>query len=103
MRDRGVNARLVWCLNSVLNVKALVGAFNQEKALVGAFSVITNLRMDPVWTPGHQQVQLLYNVTFEVRCLARNHGALCSFTTKLSKKQGQKAVCHCASRDTIIQ
>ena len=27
-------------LNSVLNVKALVGAFNQEKALVGAVSVI---------------------------------------------------------------
>ena len=26
--------------NSVLNVKALVGAFYQEKALVGAFSVI---------------------------------------------------------------
>ena len=33
-------------LNSVLNVKVRVGAFNQEKALVGAFSVITNLRMD---------------------------------------------------------
>ena len=31
---------------SVLNVNALVGAFNKEKALVGAFSVITNLRMD---------------------------------------------------------
>ena len=28
------------CHNSVLNVKALVGAFNQEKVLVGAFSVI---------------------------------------------------------------
>ena len=27
-------------------MKALVGAFNQEKALVGAFSVITNLRME---------------------------------------------------------
>ena len=27
------------------NVKALVGAFNQDKALVGAFSVITNLRL----------------------------------------------------------
>ena len=27
-------------------VKAVVAAFNQEKALVGAFSVITNLRMD---------------------------------------------------------
>ena len=31
---------------SVLNVKAVVAAFNQEKALVGAFSVITNLRID---------------------------------------------------------
>ena len=31
------------CLNSVLNVNALVGAFNQEKALVGAFSVIVQL------------------------------------------------------------
>ena len=26
-----------------LNVKVVVAAFNQEKALVGAFSVITNL------------------------------------------------------------
>ena len=34
------------CLNSVLNVKAVVAAFNQEKAPVGAFSVITILRMD---------------------------------------------------------
>ena len=36
------------CLNSVLNVKALVAAFNQEKALVGAFSVIvrTNCETD---------------------------------------------------------
>ena len=31
------------CLKCVLNVKALVGAFNQEKALVGAFSVIVQL------------------------------------------------------------
>ena len=29
-----------------LNVKAVVAAFNQEKALVGAFSVITNLWME---------------------------------------------------------
>ena len=27
-------------VHSILNVKALAGAFNQEKALVGAFSVI---------------------------------------------------------------
>ena len=33
-------ARLAWCLDSVLNVKALEGTFTHEKALVGAFSVI---------------------------------------------------------------
>ena len=27
-------------------MKAVVAAFNQEKALVGAYSVITNLRME---------------------------------------------------------
>ena len=31
---------LTQCLDSVLNVKALVGTLNQEQALVGAFSVI---------------------------------------------------------------
>ena len=31
------------CLKCVLNVKALVEAFNQEKALVGTFSVIVQL------------------------------------------------------------
>ena len=41
---RGVNARLAYYLNSVLNVKALVGTFNQEKALVGAFSM--NVKTD---------------------------------------------------------
>ena len=46
LRNRGVNVRLAQCLNSVLNVKAVVAAFDQEKALVGAFSVITNLRME---------------------------------------------------------
>ena len=30
-----------------LNVKALVGAFNQEKALVGAFSVIVQPVVEP--------------------------------------------------------
>ena len=32
-------------------MKALVGAFNQEKALVGAFSVLTNLRMELFQAP----------------------------------------------------
>ena len=40
MRDCGFNARLALHLNSVINVKAIVAAFNQEKVLVGAFSVI---------------------------------------------------------------
>ena len=35
-----INACLSKFHNSVLNVKALLGAFNQEKALVGAISVI---------------------------------------------------------------
>ena len=35
-------------INSVLNVKALVGAFNQEKALVGAFSVIVQPGVEPM-------------------------------------------------------
>ena len=34
--------------NSVLNVKVLVGAFNQEKALVGAFSVIVQPVLEPM-------------------------------------------------------
>ena len=36
--------------NSVLNVKALVGTFNQEKALVGAFPVIVQLQRLIVYT-----------------------------------------------------
>ena len=43
-KDR--NLLVVLCLTNVLNVIALVGTFNQEKALVGAFSMITNLRVD---------------------------------------------------------
>ena len=37
------NANVIRDGHSVLNVKALVGAFNQERALVGAFSVILQL------------------------------------------------------------
>ena len=45
LTPRSLNVKLGLRL-SVLNVKAVVAAFNQEKALVGAFSVITNLRME---------------------------------------------------------
>ena len=33
-------------VDPTVSVKAVVAAFNQEKALVGAFSVITNVRME---------------------------------------------------------
>ena len=39
-----MNACLTQSLNSVLNVKAVVEAFNQEKALVGAFSSTSRIR-----------------------------------------------------------
>ena len=48
LRDRRVNARSASCLNSVLNVKAVVAAFNQEKAIVGAFSVIVQPIAEPM-------------------------------------------------------
>ena len=35
-------------------MKALVGAFNQEKALVGAFSVIVQLRRFIVYSANHR-------------------------------------------------
>ena len=38
------NGRLAYCRNSVLNVKAVVAASNQDKALVGAFSVIVQVQ-----------------------------------------------------------
>ena len=37
-------------------MKAVVAAFNQEKALIGAFSVITNLRMELFQALGHTEV-----------------------------------------------
>ena len=39
----GLDFPLFHGLDSVLNVKAVVAAFNQEKVLVGAFSVIVQL------------------------------------------------------------
>ena len=44
--DSLVNITLASCLHSVLNEKVQVDALNQEEALVGAFTVVTNLRVD---------------------------------------------------------
>ena len=61
-RCKGHKGRAVWIVSySRLSLMIIVvAAFNQEKALVGAFSVITNLRMDlfealpdtRIWWPG---------------------------------------------------
>ena len=42
------NQRLFSIVSYVLNVKAVVAAFNQEKALVGAFSVIVQPVVEPM-------------------------------------------------------
>ena len=48
-------------------MKAVVAAFNQEKALVGAFSVITNLRME-LFEPVVNTRELLSNAAKEECC-----------------------------------
>ena len=68
-------------LNSVLNVKAIVGAFNQEKTLVGAFSVIVKslpkirgpsfeVLLQTLWTNylqhGHAEYVSIQDLEFDV-------------------------------------
>ena len=59
-------------------MKAVVGAFNQEKALVGASSVITDLRMDPCfklyYTPSYALHVAVYHHTTSQR--GRGRGML---------------------------
>ena len=47
-------------------MKAVVAAFNQEKALVGAFSVLTNLRMELFKA-------LIHSVTLSRSCSDNEH------------------------------
>ena len=61
----GVNICLAQC-NSVLNVKALVGVFNQEKALVGAFSVIVQPVVEPM---EHYTALFLIPILYNQRCV----------------------------------
>ena len=63
-------------------MKAVVAAFNQEKALVGALSVITNLRMDLFEALGHSIGQvnkpsvpsLLYSLPMLLSAANRGQG-----------------------------
>ena len=49
-------------------MKAVVAAFNQEKALVGAFSVITNLQMELFEALAHTEQHLANSWTVAVAC-----------------------------------
>ena len=51
-------------------MKAVVAAFNQEKALVGAFSVITNLRIGFVWISNAER-QLQFQLQHCLLCHPR--------------------------------
>ena len=53
--------------HSVLNVKAVVAAFDQEKALVGAFSVITNFRMDLLEEPTEHWLLYQWHTTYSLQ------------------------------------
>ena len=58
-------------------MKALVGAFNQEKDIVGAFSVITNLRVD---------LRLAQPPKFKIKRISPTSNILkCNFYVQLQK------------------
>ena len=70
-------------------MKAVVAAFNQEKALVGAFSVITNLRMELFGA-----LVFIFNSYWE--CAAAGHtrmsfnsGALMRLMAQMSTEGGE--------------
>ena len=69
-------------LNSVLNVEALVGAFKQEKALVGALSVIVKssriLVLSSALHTTKTQLSLLLSETVDSFCTGRDIVGRCS-------------------------
>ena len=77
------NARLALCLNTFLNKKALLGTFNQEKALVlvGAFSVI-------VKTDG-SFAALIWTEEVQLKCGAANKFPSLPFNPPQGKVHGK--------------
>ena len=77
-------------------MKAVVAAFNQEKALVGAFSVITNLRMELFQAlaatrqqPGSSRRRLNVQVVLQV------------FAARLSAESAAAAALQCCSARSV--
>ena len=53
-------------------MKAVVAAFNQEKALVGSFSVITNLRMDIFEALVHVDFHNIHYLQLPLKLISRD-------------------------------
>ena len=66
---------------SVLNVKELVGAFNQEKALVGAFSMIVQLHRLIVYSTNLDN-HFTADCRRVVHCSTACRGRLCTADTR---------------------
>ena len=64
---------IVSYFTSVLNVKALVGAFNQEKTLVGAFSVIVKSSRISVCSSSVEGAAVLRNVRMLQTMVTADH------------------------------
>ena len=66
-------------------MKAVVAAFNQEKALVGSFSVITNLRMDIrfklYYKVFHEDADKIGHDAAEYQCACRGGYSLAKIET----------------------
>ena len=76
-------------------MKAVVAAFNQEKALVGAFSVITNLRICFGWN-FLKHWSLCFNVelkkiSFAIHWSSYNYNLIPSILSSWSRRQNK---CH---------
>ena len=67
-------------------MKALVGVINEEKALVGAFSVITNLRMD-------LHFKLYYRLNRRMRV---------SMIVQVNNSRGGSSGCCCCTRAGLM-
>ena len=78
---------------SVLNVKAVLVAFNQEKALVGAFSVIVQLQRLIVYTTSVKIQRFCFRCLFTHQLSRRGEGwiSICSTLASCRTEQGRRA------------
>ena len=74
-------------------MKAVVAAFNQEKALVGAISVIMNLRMDLFEALQCSHASITFIQLTEVIGRTEEKTELATFLTEVRRNSNQNAYC----------